>query len=162
MSPFFELEFKPIYKPGDTVQIAGEAYKVKEVRQAFPFRYKATNVTADTTVDLKEQGLKGRTGELLHVRIRNLGPCTFTYRVEGAGGPVVGSYAGAERSADEDTMANLLEAFIFEDKCGWLYVAAKPIVSPAWFQIKAEGYLYIVEKTAEKAVSYPPYISEKR
>ena len=153
------VKFEPLYKPGHTVQIAGESYKVKEVRPAFPFTYKATNIASDTTVDLKDAGLKGATGELLHVRVRVLGPCQFTFRVEGAGGPVVGGWGGREVMMDEGTE---FEAFIFEDRYGWLFVKAVPLITPAWFQVRAEGWVYLLEKTTEKPVSYPPYISEER
>ncbi len=159
---FYGEPFVPIYKPGDTLAIAGKAYKVKEVRQAFPFIYKLTNITTDTSVDLKDAGLKGKENELLQVWLKLYGACKFAIRIEGAGGPVVGGYGGAMRYADENTPANMLSFFIFEDKYGWLYLTASPIVIPAWFKLTAAGYVYYVEETMEKPVSYPPYISSPR
>jgi len=161
-TPFFGEPYAPIYKPGDTLQIAGKAYEVKEVKPAFPFRKKYTNITIDRSIDLKDEGLKGKPGELLHVWLRLSGPCEALIRIEGAGGEVAGGYAGTEKYADEDTPLNMLSFFIFEDKYGWLYLTAKPIITPAWLQIEAQGFVYIVDETTKAPVSFPPYISAKR
>jgi len=160
--PFFEPEFRPLYKPGDTVQIAGKSYRVREVRQAYPFRFKLVNLTKPVDISLKDAGLKAKEGELLHVRLRFKGPCTVTVRIEGAGGPVAGGYGGVERQADESVPENLNEFLIYGEKIGWLYLVVYPLVVPAWLQVVAYGYLYIVEETGERAVSYPPYIAERR
>jgi len=158
-SPFFSQPYVPVYKPGDTLQIAGKSYEVVEVRPAFAFRKKYTNLTTDKTIDLKEDGLKGKSNELLHVWLKLRGPCQTLIRLEGAGGDVVGGYAGTEKYADENTPENLLSFFIFEDKRGWLYLVAKPLIVPAWLQIEAQGFVYLVRETDKAPVSFPPYIS---
>lgn len=161
-SPFFAQPYAPTYKPGDTLQIAGKAYEVKEVRPALPFRKKYVSLTSDRSIDLKEEGLKGKAGELLQVWLRLRGPCEVLIRVEGAGGEVAGGYAGTEKHANEDTPTNMLEFFVFEDRYGWLYLVARPIVVPAWLQVEAKGFVYLVSPTTKPPVSYPPYISAPR
>jgi hypothetical protein len=158
---FFTEKFEPRFKPRENVQIAGEFYEVVETRPMFAWDYKLTNITADTTVDLKEAGLKGLENELLNVRVKIQGPVKVLFRLEGAGGPVFGGWGGAERTADERTSPQLLEFLILGETYGWLYAKITPITSPAWCKITAEGYVYIVKKLAKAPATYstPAYIS---
>jgi hypothetical protein len=160
---FFYKEFNPRLKPREFIQIRGEYYEVTEVRPMFPWTFKLTELTdiKGYDVDLKERGLKGGSGELLDVRIRVDGPVKVMFRIEGAGGPVLGGFATYERFADENTSENLIEALIFEDKVGWLYARIIPIIVPAWCRLKAEGYVYKVRKTTKPQMyTIPAYISE--
>jgi len=160
--PFYQVEFKPKWLPRQAVVIAGEYYEIVEVRPAFEWSYKATNITAETEVNLKEKGLKGLENELLDVRLKIQGPVQVLLRVEGAGGPVFGGWGGEERYADERTKPQLLELLILGDVKGWIYARIKPIVTPAWCKLSAEGFVYIVKKLPKAPTQYsvPAYIAK--
>jgi len=144
------------------VQIAGEYYEIEEVRPAFPWEWKSTNITAEISVNLKEKGLRGLENELLDVRLKIQGPVRVLLRVEGAGGPVFGGWAGQERLADEDTPSQLLQLLILGEVKGWVYAVIRPIVTPAWVKFSAEGFVYLVKKLpkAPAQFSVPAYIAK--
>jgi len=160
-SVYYKVQLTPKFLPGQNVQIRGEWYKVLEVRPALTWEYKKTEITEAITVDLKKEGLRGKAGELLDIRLRIFGPCKVEIRIEGAGGPVVGGFGGEPYFADERTSPNLLQFLIFEDRYGWLWTKVDPIISPAWLKLSAEGFVYIVEKLKERPKEYsiPPYIA---
>ena len=63
----YHAELEPTLLPGHVTQVAGQAYKVKETRPAYPWTHKETNLTSDTSVNLKEEDLKGEKGQLLEM-----------------------------------------------------------------------------------------------
>jgi len=160
--PFFQPEFRPKWLPRQAVVIAGEYYEVEEVRPGLRWEWKSTNITEETEVSLKDKGLKGLENELLDVRLRIQGPVQVLLRVEGAGGPVFGGFGGEERWADEDTPSQLLEFLILGDVKGWIYARIKPIVTPAWVKLSAEGFVYLVKKLPKAPAQYstPAYIAK--
>jgi len=158
---FFEEPFLPRLKPRECIQVASEFFEVEETRPMLAWDYKLTNITAETEVNLKDAGLKGLENELLNVRLKIHGPVQCLFRVEGSGGPVFGGWGGAERLADERTSPQLLEFLILGETYGWIYARIRPIVTPAWCKISAEGYVYIVKKVAKPAVyTVPAFISK--
>jgi len=158
---FYKIELTPKYLPGNNIQVRGEWYRVREVRPALFWEYKKTNITEAFTVDLKDEGLKGNPGEFLDARLEIFGTCTLEFRIEGAGGPVFGGFGGKVRLADERTSPNLLQFLIFEDKYGWVWAKVNPIITPAWVKLRAEGFVYLVEKLKERPTEYsmPPFIA---
>jgi hypothetical protein len=164
MSMIYEPEFKPRFLPRHCVKIDGRFFEVVSVQPGFSWDYKRVNIVSEFDLDLKEQGLKGLKDELLNIRLRVYGPVQLILRVEGAGGPVFGGYAATEKYADERTPPNLLEFFIFGDSRGWLYARVKPLTTPAWVKIRAEGYIYKVRELEKPPAQYTPipYISEPR
>ncbi len=162
MDSVLEPEFKPRWLPKQYVKLDGKYYEIAEVRPAFSWEYKRTNITAEYDEDLKEKGLKGLKDELLDVRLKIYGPVQVVLRVEGAGGPVFGGYAATEKYADERTPTNLLEFLIFGEVRGWLYARVVPVTTPAWVKLRAEGYVYKVREYSGTPSQYStlPYISE--
>lgn len=154
----YHAELEPTLLPGHVTQVAGQAYKVKETRPAYPWTHKETNLTSDTSVNLKEEDLKGEKGQLLEMWLELQGTCQFTMRLEGEAGDVLGGWGGKERSATEDTPQNMAKAWIFGENYGWIQLTATPVITPAWFKVKASGYVYQVEKTTEEPVTIPAYI----
>ena len=160
----YKAEFEPLLLPGNYVQVRGKVYQVVDVRPAFEWDYKEVGVASEGEVDLRQRGLKGSTNELLHVRLKVYGLCRHLFRVEGGGGPVYGGWGAVERWADARTPESALEFFIFEDEAGWLYMKYMPIVAPAWFKLRARGYVYLLREAAERPaqVTRPPFIAEPR
>jgi len=159
---FFYKEFNPRLKPREFIQIRGEFYEIKECRPMLPWTFKRTNITSNVELgDLREQGLKARSNEILDVRLRIDGPVKVLFRIEGAGGDVFGGWGALERYVDETAPSNLLENLIMGDAVGWLWAKIVPLVIPAWCRLKAEGYVYVVEKAGARPQTYatPAYIA---
>jgi len=160
-SVFYKVELTPKYLPKQNVQIKDEWYEILEVRPAFFWEYKKTNITAAYEVDLKAEGLKGKANELLDIRLQIFGQCKLEIRIEGAGGPVIGGFGGAIRMADERTSPNLLQFLILGEDVGWIWAKVEPIITPTWLKLRAEGFVYIVKKLPAKPKEYslPPFIA---
>jgi hypothetical protein len=162
---FFEQfnEFNPRLMPRENIQIASDFYTVKEVRPAFPFVHKITNITQSTVVDLREQGLFARNNELLDVRMNIQGPVQIEFRIEGSGGDIFGGWGNRPRVADEDTPQHLLEFLILGRDYGWLVLNITPIVTPAWVKLSTIGYVYVLEPLTKPPATYtvPAFIAER-
>jgi hypothetical protein len=160
----FEVRFEPRLKPREVVQIAGKFYEVVETGPMLPLDIKLVNIAAETSIDLRNYGLKGTKSELLNYRLKIYGPVKVVFRVEGAGGPVYGGWGALERVADESTPENMLEFMQLGDTYGWLVAKITPIVTPAWCKLKAYGWVYVVREVARPPATYmvPPYVSAPR
>jgi hypothetical protein len=161
VSWLFDPEFRPRLKPREYVLIRGEYYEVVETRPMLPFDYKLTGIAEETSVDLREAGLRGLENEVLNYRLRVLGPVRLVVRVEGAGGPVYGGWGAAERVVDETVPEYMLEFVQLADKAGYPVVRVKPLVTPAWLRLRAYGWVYVVRRAERAPATYavPPYIA---
>jgi len=162
-SLFYKVELTPKYLPRQVVQIKGEWYEILEIRPAFYWDYKKTNITGPFELDLKKEGLKGKADELLDIRLQIFGQCKCEIRIEGAAGPVAGGFGGKVRHADERTSPNLLQFLILGEDVGWIWMKVEPIITPTWLKLRAEGFVYLVRKLPAKPREYsiPPFIAYK-
>jgi hypothetical protein len=154
MSFFFAEKFEPRLRPRECIQVRGKYYEVVETRPMLFFEVKRTNITSNLPVDLKDEGLKPLSNELLNYRLSIRGPVQVLVRIEGTGGPVFGGWGKLERLADERTPPHMLEFVQLGEETGWPYVEIRPMVIPAWCKLTCYGYVYVVRELPKAPAVY--------